>query len=81
MSALLVEDVTTTHNVDYEIVNSTIVIIPGELFGTASLLIYDDNLIEFDEEFIVTIAVLTNNTNINPNMSSVTITIEDNDPG
>lgn len=74
-------DIQATENEDYEFTTSNVLIREGELTGNASIRINDDDLLEINEEFLVSIIDATNNIVVNRGSSSVLITIEDDDTG
>lgn len=53
----------------------------GEVAGSSNVVILDDDVIEMNENFIISIAGVDGNAVANPTMSTVTVTIEDNDIG
>ncbi|XP_071855116.1 uncharacterized protein [Apostichopus japonicus] len=75
------EAITASENADYQIITSSVMISAGEVAGSSNVVILDDDVIEMNENFIISIAGVHGNAVANPTMSTVTVTIEDNDIG
>lgn len=80
-TALLYEGIDATENADYQITTSSVLIGAGQVTGTSSVVILDDDLIETAETFVVSIVEVTDSVIVSPTMNTLTITISDDDFG